>query len=147
LGEAEVSPERLEAKLVEIAEHYQQALAQATAAPSDDPDVAKLKGKVKAALGAGELERADDLLAQVQAAEDAALERRQLEAAATAAQRGEIALTRLRRFSCLQRHLSIQLLPHPNLASTETLGRNGSFGGRSASDHRSRSQAQSDLHR
>src|SRR5512132_2931012 len=96
LGEAEVPPERQEAKLVEIAEHYKQALAQVAAAPGDDPGVAKLKGEVKAALDAGELERADDLLAQVQAAQDAALERRQLEAAATAAQRGEIALTRLR---------------------------------------------------
>src|SRR5512132_1835085 len=96
LGEAEVSPERLEAKLVEIAEHYKQALAQAAAAAGDNPEVAKLKSEVKAALEAGELERADNLLGQVQAAEDAALERRQLEAAATAAQRGEIALTRLR---------------------------------------------------
>ena len=96
LGEAEVPPERQEAKLVEIAERYKQLVAQVAAAPGDDPEVAKLKGEAKAALDAGELERADDLLAQVQAAEDAALERRQLEAAATAAQRGEIALTRLR---------------------------------------------------
>ena len=96
LGEAEVPPERQEGKLVEIAERYKQLIAQVAAAPGDDPEVAKLKGEVKAALDAGQLERADDLLARVQAAQDAALERRQLDAATTAAQRGEIALTRLR---------------------------------------------------
>src|SRR5512147_560680 len=96
LGEAEVPPERQEAKLVEIAERYKQLVTQVAAAPGDDPEVAKLKGEAKAALDAGQLVRADDLLAQVQAAQDAALERRQVEAAATAAQRGEIALTRLR---------------------------------------------------
>jgi hypothetical protein len=62
LGEAEVPPERQEAKLVEIAERYKQLVAQVAAAPGDDPEVAKLKGEVKAALDAGELERADDLL-------------------------------------------------------------------------------------
>ena len=96
LGENEIPPERQGGKLVEIAERYKQLVAQVAAAPGDDPEVAKLKGEAKAALDAGQLERADDLLARVQAAQDAALERRQLEAAATAAQRGEIALTRLR---------------------------------------------------
>jgi hypothetical protein len=86
LGEADVPPERQEAKLVEIAERYKQLVAQVAAAPGDDPEVAKLKGEAKAALDAGQLERADELLARVQAAQDAALERRQLEAAATAAQ-------------------------------------------------------------
>jgi hypothetical protein len=96
LGEAEVPPERQEGELVEIAERYKQLVTQVTAAPGDDPEVAKLKGEAKAALDAGQLERADDLLARVEAAQVAALERRQLEAAATAAQRGDIALTRLR---------------------------------------------------
>src|SRR5512132_4121312 len=94
LGAADVPPERQEGKLVEIAERYKQLVAQGAAVPGDDPEVAELKGEAQAALNAGELERADNLLA-VQAAQDAALER-QLEAAATAAQRGEIALTRLR---------------------------------------------------
>jgi tetratricopeptide (TPR) repeat protein len=96
LGEADVPPERQEGKLVEIAERHKQLVAQLTAAPGDDPEVAKLKGEAKAALDAGQLERADDLLARVQAAQDAALDRRQLEWASTAGQRGEIALTRLR---------------------------------------------------
>ena len=80
LGENEVPPERQEAKLVEIAERYKQLLAQVAAAPGDDPEVAKLKGEAKAALEAGELERADALLAKVLAAQDAA--------ARTAATRG-----------------------------------------------------------
>ena len=92
---ADVPPERQEGKLVEIAERYKQLVAQVAAVPGDDPEVAELKGEAQAALNAGELERADNLLARVQAAQDAALER-QLEAAATAAQRGEIARTRLR---------------------------------------------------
>jgi hypothetical protein len=95
LGEADVPPERQEGKLVEVAETYKQLVAQVSAAPGDDLEVAKLKGEAKAALEAGRLERADDLLAQLQAAQ-AALERLQLEAAATAAQRGEIAMIRLR---------------------------------------------------
>jgi hypothetical protein len=69
LGEAEVPPERQERKLVEIAEHYKQLVTQVAAAPGDDPEVAKLKGEAKAALDAGQLERANDLLAQVQAAQ------------------------------------------------------------------------------
>jgi hypothetical protein len=93
LGEADVPPERQEGKLVEVAETYKQLVAQVSAAPGDDLEVAKLKGEAKAALEAGRLERADDLLAHLQAAQ-AALERLQLEAAATA--RGEIAMIRLR---------------------------------------------------
>ncbi len=96
LGEAEVPPERQEARLVEIADRYRQLLTELAAAPGDDPKIAALKAEAKAALDAGALERADELLARVQAAQDAALERGQLEAAATAAQRGQIALTRLR---------------------------------------------------
>src|SRR5512132_729632 len=95
LGAADVPPERQEGKLVEIAERYKQLVAQVAAVPGDDPEVAELKGEAQAAPNAGELERADNLLARVQAGQDAALER-QLEAAATAAQRGEIARTRLR---------------------------------------------------
>ena len=54
------------------------------------------EGEAKAALDGGDLEQVDALLEKVLAAEDVAAERRQLEAAATSAQRGEIALTRLR---------------------------------------------------
>lgn len=96
LGEADISLERQEAKLVEIAERHRQLVSQIAVEPGDDPEVAKLKEEAKTALNAGQLERADDLLAKVQTAQDAALDRRQLEAAATAARRGEIALTRLR---------------------------------------------------
>lgn len=96
LGEADVPAEKQPARLVEIAEDYNRVRQQAGAAPSDPPDVARLKGEASAALDAGELARADALLAQVLAAEDAAIEQRRLEAARTAAQMGGIALTRLR---------------------------------------------------
>ena len=96
LGEAGVPLEQLEPRLVEIADQYGRLLSQVTVAPGDEPEVAQLKGEAKAALEAGEVEQADTCLERVLAAQDAALERRRLEAAATAAQRGAIALTRLR---------------------------------------------------
>jgi tetratricopeptide (TPR) repeat protein len=96
LGEAGVPLEQLEPRLVEIAENYSQLLTQVAIAPGDEPEVAQFKSEAKAALDAGEFEQADICLERVLAAQDARLERRQLEAAATAAQRGAIALTRLR---------------------------------------------------
>lgn len=96
LGEANVSFEQLETRLIEIGEDYNRVRGQVAAAPGDPPEIAKLKTEAGAALDAGELKQADDLLKQVLAAEDAAIEKRQLEAAQTSAQRGGIALTRLR---------------------------------------------------
>ena len=66
------------------------------AQPDTPPEIARLKQDARSALDAGDLQRADDLLRQVLAEEDRAIEQRRLEAAATAAQRGEIAMTRLR---------------------------------------------------
>ena len=96
LGEENVAPERIGSKLVEIAQHYRDLLEQAAVATSDDPQVAALKEQVRLALAAPDLERADALLAEVQEIQDAAADRMALEAAATAAQRAGIALTRLR---------------------------------------------------
>ena len=71
--------------------------------PEDRPEVVRLRNAVRAALDAGRLQQADDLLVQVEAAQDNALdrqqreiERQQLDRAATAAQRASIAMTRLR---------------------------------------------------
>ena len=89
-------PEQQPARLVEIATQWRQLRAQVAAEPGDAPEVARLKEAARAALDAGRLEEADDLLAQVEAAQDAVLEQQQMERAATAAQRGGIALTRLR---------------------------------------------------
>ncbi len=96
LDEANVPLEQQETRLIEIAEDYTRVRAQVSAAPGDPPEIAKLKDEAKAALDAGEFERADSFLEQVLKAEDVAIERRQLEAAHTSAQRGDIALTRLR---------------------------------------------------
>ena len=96
LGEENVAPERIGSKLVEIAQHYRDLLEQAAVTASDDPQVAALKEQVRLALETPNLERADALLAEVQEIQDAAADRMALEAAATAAQRAGIALTRLR---------------------------------------------------
>jgi tetratricopeptide (TPR) repeat protein len=83
-------------KLVEIALHYRDLLEQAAVTTSADPQVAALKKQIRLALEAPDLKRADALLAKVQEIEDAAADRMALEAAATASQRAQIALTRLR---------------------------------------------------
>ncbi|MGH8721439.1 MAG: TIR domain-containing protein, partial [Burkholderiales bacterium] len=103
IGEAQVPPEQQPARLVEIAAQWRQLRAQVIPESEDAPEVARLKDTARVALDAGRLQEADDLLVQVEAAQDAALdqqqreiERYQTERAATAAQRGGIALTRLR---------------------------------------------------
>ena len=103
IGEAQVPAEKQPARLVEIAQQFRQLRAQVAALPGDAPEVARLKDAARASLDAGRLQQADDLLVQVEAALDAELDRRQremqrqqLERAATAAQRGGIALTLLR---------------------------------------------------
>ena len=55
-----------------------------------------LREELRAALESADLERADALLAEILAAQDRELARRALEAAATCATRGEVAMTRLR---------------------------------------------------
>jgi tetratricopeptide (TPR) repeat protein len=98
-----VPPEQQPARLVEIAERYRQLRAQVATLPEDAPEVVRLKNAAREEIDAGRLQEADDLLVQVEAAQDAVLdrqqreiERQQLEHAATAAQRAGIALTRLR---------------------------------------------------
>jgi len=73
LGEKEVPSEQLLKKLVDIAGSYKEALARAAPNPNDPPEIAKIKDEVKAALEAGQLDRADELLAQLEKLEDAAL--------------------------------------------------------------------------
>jgi len=96
IGEARIEPEAIPGRLYEIAARYKALLAEAATKPGDDPETARLKGEVRAALEKPDLERADVLLAEVLAAQDREIERRALEAAATCAQRGELARTRLR---------------------------------------------------
>jgi tetratricopeptide (TPR) repeat protein len=96
LGENDIPPERLAAKLVEIAERFKDLQATASAQPGDDPKIAALKADAQKAIGAGELAKADAVLADVETEQRRALDRLAVNAAETSAQRGEIALTRLR---------------------------------------------------
>jgi len=96
LGENDIPPERLAAKLTEIAERFKNLQATASAQPGDDPKIAALKTDAQKAIEAGELAKADALLADVETEQRRALDRLAVNAAETSAQRGEIALTRLR---------------------------------------------------
>jgi tetratricopeptide (TPR) repeat protein len=96
LGENEVPPERLTGKLLEIAQHYKDALSQLAPAAGDGPVIAKVKAAAKDALEAGQLTHANELLDQLPKLQNSATETRQLELASTFSQRGQIALTELR---------------------------------------------------
>jgi len=92
LGENDIPPERLAAKLVEIAERFKDLQATASAQPGDDPKIAVLKTDAQKAIDAGELAKADALLADVETEQRRALDRLAVNAAETSAGRGEIAL-------------------------------------------------------
>jgi tetratricopeptide (TPR) repeat protein len=96
LGENDIPPERLAAKLVEIAERFKDLQATASAQPGDSPTIISLKADAQKAIDAGELAKADALLADVEDEQKLGLDRLAVNAAETSAQRGEIALTRLR---------------------------------------------------
>jgi hypothetical protein len=89
LGENDIPPERLAAKLVEIAERFKELQATALAQPGDDPKIAALKIDARKAIEAGELAKADALLAEVETEQRRALDRLADNAAETSAQRGE----------------------------------------------------------
>ena len=89
IDEAGIRPEAIPVRLYQIAERYKALLAQALTEPGDDPEAARLKLELRAALEKPDLERADALYADVLMAEDREIERRALQAAATWAQRGE----------------------------------------------------------
>jgi len=95
IGENEVPTEQLGKKLLEIAGHYKEVLAQVKPGPDDGPKTAEIKRAAEQALKAGQFARADELLDQLQKLQDAALEMGQLERASTSAQRGRLAMTLL----------------------------------------------------
>ncbi len=103
LGEADVPPERLAAKLVEIAGKFKDLQTAAAAQPGDDSKITALKMEVQKAIQDGELGKADDLLAAIERIQTEALDRLALNAAQTTAQRGDVALTRLRYPDAAQR--------------------------------------------
>src|SRR5262249_41514708 len=96
LGENDISPERLAAKLVEIAERFKDLQATASAQPGDDPKIAALKTDAQKSIDAGDLAKADALLGEIEMEQRLSLDRLAVNAAETSARRGEIALTRLR---------------------------------------------------
>ena len=102
VGEANVPPERLAVKLVDIAKRFKVLQTAAAAQPGDDPKVTALKVEAQKAISAGDLAKADELLAAVEQIQSAALDRLALNAAETSAQRGQVALTRLRYLDAAQ---------------------------------------------
>jgi hypothetical protein len=95
LGEANIPPERLEAKLIDIAQRFMALREQiATAQSGDDAQIVALKADAKEAIDAGELNKADALLAEIEAKQRQALDRFATSAAETIARRGDIALTK-----------------------------------------------------
>src|SRR3984893_9942445 len=96
VGEADVPPERLAAKLVEIAGKFKDLRTAAAAQPGDDSKITALKAVAQKAIQDGELDKAQEILARVEKIQDEASERLVLNAAQTAAQLGDLALARLR---------------------------------------------------
>jgi tetratricopeptide (TPR) repeat protein len=103
VGEKNVPPEQLGAKLVNIAEKYKDLQTAAAAQPGDDAKITALKVEAQKAIQDGQLGKADDLLAAIEKIQTEALDRLALNAAQTTAQRGDVALTRLRYLDAAQR--------------------------------------------
>jgi tetratricopeptide (TPR) repeat protein len=116
LGENDIPPERLAAKLVEIAERFKDLQGTASAQPGDDPKIAALKIDARKAIEAGELAKADALLGDVETEQRRALDRLAVNAAETSAQRGEIALTRLRYAAAAKHFANAAAVFPPNSA-------------------------------
>ena len=103
VGEANVPPERLGTKLLEVAAKYKDLQTAAAAQPGDDSKITALKAEAQKAIQDGQLGKADDLLAAIEKIQTEALDRLALNAAQTTAQRGNLALTRLRYPEAAQR--------------------------------------------
>ena len=96
LGERDIPPERLAAKLIEIAEKYNAIKAMTSANPGDDAKTSALRGDAQRAIDLGDLEKADALLSEVIAEQKRAHDRLDLNIAETFGKRGDIAMARLR---------------------------------------------------
>jgi tetratricopeptide (TPR) repeat protein len=102
VGEKNIPPERLAAKLIEIAQNFNDLKSASTAEPGDDAEIEALRQQVQAAIDSGDLVRGDSVLAQIEMKQRAALEQQRAaldrlasNAAATIERRGEVALARL----------------------------------------------------
>ena len=129
LGENDIAPERLGAKLVEIAEgfkalkaatalasHTRGASPTASAQPGDNPKITALRADAQKAIEAAELAKADALLANVEAEQRRDPNRLAADADETSARRGEIALTRLRYAEAAKHFANAAVMFPPNSA-------------------------------
>jgi tetratricopeptide (TPR) repeat protein len=103
VGEANIPPEQLGAKLDEIAEKFKDLQLAAAAQPGDDAKVTALKAEAQKAIQDGQLGKADEILTAIEKAQTETLDRLALNAAQTTAQRGDVALGRLRYVDAAQR--------------------------------------------
>ena len=92
LGETNISSEQLASKLVEIAPKFKELQSIAAAQPGDTPEIIALKEQAEAATKAGELDRADALLAEIDDKQAEAQDVLAVNRAATLASRGDLAL-------------------------------------------------------
>jgi hypothetical protein len=109
LNQQAVPLEKLPETLAEIAQRHQETLARLAALDPEDPTIKALTDEARAAMEAGDYDRADVQLHQAEVAElaaarqaeilaeqaHAAAEKRWLNAAAVRAERGELSLTQL----------------------------------------------------
>ena len=102
LREKEIPPERLAATLGEIAARLRAIQLTATVQAGDHSKVTGLKADVRRAIAAGNLARADELLADIERHQSSALDGLAANAAETSAQRGELAVARLRYLDAAQ---------------------------------------------
>jgi hypothetical protein len=79
IGEADIQPEAIPDRLVEITERYHVLLAEAEAVPGDNPETARLEVELHATLERLDLERADTLLGEILMVQDRDIERRVLQ--------------------------------------------------------------------
>ena len=102
-----------------MAERFKDLRATASPQTGDDPKIAALKIDARKAIDAGKLAEADGLLALIEAEQRRSLDRLAVNAAATLAQRGEIALTRLR-YADAAKHFADAAAVFPPGSSHET---------------------------
>jgi tetratricopeptide (TPR) repeat protein len=96
LGEANVAPENLATKLVEVAERLKSLQATASIQVGDNTRVTALKADAQKAIDAGDLAKADVLLSEIEREQRTESDRLAVNLADTLARRGEIAMARLR---------------------------------------------------
>jgi hypothetical protein len=122
VGEKDIPPERLAAKLIEIAQKFNDLKSASTAQPGDDAEIEALRQQVQAAIDSGDLARADSVLAQIEMKQRTALDRLASNAAATVGRRGEVALARLHYLDAAKQFAeAARLLPQTDDFSKQSL--------------------------